>query len=340
MRAVRRRAIEAARLARRFGIILGTLGRQGNPAILAHLEALFTGRGMRYSVVLLSEVRVVGRIDESPVPVSDPLCILSALLVALLVDFPACFLLVSCAQPPYVSPSFLSRPQISPAKLNAMSDVEAWVQIACPRLSIDWGEGFRIPARTRHTQHTPGTRQRPTASCRASRSCEQHNELRLCESAIDRVSQLGSDESFVDATWVCAAAAWTSGVLCCVPAVKLMLMTVSLWFRGLLLSQVLTPYEAEVAFGEIPPFWDESKGSSGCDGAGSGGASCGAGGTCGRNDGGSCSGAGAGPDAGVGAGNRRVAAYPMDFYAKDSGPWGNGFHNSRRTVPGRPPGVR
>lgn len=91
MRAVRRKAIEAARKASRFGIILGTLGRQGNPAILAHLEQLFTSRRLRYSVVLLSE--------------------------------------------------------ISPAKLNAMSDVEAWVQIACPRLSIDWGEGFRIPVR-------------------------------------------------------------------------------------------------------------------------------------------------------------------------------------------------
>lgn len=91
MRAVRRRAVEAARKATRFGIILGTLGRQGNPAILAHLEQLFASRRLRYSVVLLSE--------------------------------------------------------ISPAKLNAMGDVEAWVQIACPRLSIDWGEGFRIPVR-------------------------------------------------------------------------------------------------------------------------------------------------------------------------------------------------
>ena len=29
-----------------------------------------------------------------------------------------------------------------------MSHVDAWVQIACPRLSIDWGEGFDKPTLT------------------------------------------------------------------------------------------------------------------------------------------------------------------------------------------------
>ena len=38
MRQVRRRMVEKARGARTFGIVLGTLGRQGNPAILDHLE--------------------------------------------------------------------------------------------------------------------------------------------------------------------------------------------------------------------------------------------------------------------------------------------------------------
>ena len=76
-----------------------------------------------------------------------------------------------------------------------MSGVDAWVQIACPRLSIDWGEGFRAP--------------------------------------------------------------------------------------------VLTPFELEVALGEVPPFW----------GAGDGD----------------------GDDA-------AARPYPMDFYAQDSGPWGNGYH--------------
>lgn len=36
--------------------------------------------------------------------------------------------------------------EVSPAKLAALSrGVDAWVQIACPRLSIDWGEGFMLP---------------------------------------------------------------------------------------------------------------------------------------------------------------------------------------------------
>ena len=29
--------------------------------------------------------------------------------------------------------------------MNLFSDVEAWVQIACPRLSIDWGTAFAKP---------------------------------------------------------------------------------------------------------------------------------------------------------------------------------------------------
>ena len=34
-------------------------------------------------------------------------------------------------------------PEIQPALLNAFRDsVHVWVQVACPRLSIDWGDGF------------------------------------------------------------------------------------------------------------------------------------------------------------------------------------------------------
>ena len=29
-----------------------------------------------------------------------------------------------------------------------MEGVDAWIQIACPRLSIDWGEGFQKPTLT------------------------------------------------------------------------------------------------------------------------------------------------------------------------------------------------
>ena len=35
--------------------------------------------------------------------------------------------------------------EIFPKKLNVFSHVDAWVQIACPRLSVDWGHFFTKP---------------------------------------------------------------------------------------------------------------------------------------------------------------------------------------------------
>lgn len=73
---------------RMYGLIMGTLGRQGSPAIVKRLEAALHDAGVPYVIVLCSE--------------------------------------------------------ITPAKLAqfARSGVEAWVQVACPRLSIDWGAEF------------------------------------------------------------------------------------------------------------------------------------------------------------------------------------------------------
>lgn len=51
MRQVRRAAVEAARGAASFGLVLGTLGRQGNPGILAHLQRLLGARGIPYTNV-------------------------------------------------------------------------------------------------------------------------------------------------------------------------------------------------------------------------------------------------------------------------------------------------
>jgi 2-(3-amino-3-carboxypropyl)histidine synthase len=56
MRAARRAAVAAAAGARRWGIVLGTLGRQGNPRIVELLEAKLAARGLPYTLVLLSEV--------------------------------------------------------------------------------------------------------------------------------------------------------------------------------------------------------------------------------------------------------------------------------------------
>ena len=80
-----------------MGIILGTLGRQGNPAILSRIRALLHSRGVQTMIVLLSEI------------------------------FPKKL-------------EMLSRPTAVGG-----SGVCAWVQIACPRLSIDWGHYFCVP---------------------------------------------------------------------------------------------------------------------------------------------------------------------------------------------------
>ncbi|XP_058101417.1 uncharacterized protein LOC131245758 [Magnolia sinica] len=93
MKEARKNAILKARNAGRWGIVLGTLGRQGNPRILDRLQKQMAERGFVWTVVLMSE--------------------------------------------------------ISPARISLFGDsVDAWIQIACPRLSIDWGDAFRKPLLT------------------------------------------------------------------------------------------------------------------------------------------------------------------------------------------------
>jgi 2-(3-amino-3-carboxypropyl)histidine synthase len=97
MVAARRRAVGAAAAAacaappperKPWGLVLGTLGRQGSPAVLNRLASALDAAGVAHFTVLLGEV--------------------------------------------------------SAAKLAAFGAgaVGAWVQVACPRLSIDWGEGL------------------------------------------------------------------------------------------------------------------------------------------------------------------------------------------------------
>ncbi|KAH9278403.1 Diphthamide biosynthesis protein 1 [Echinococcus granulosus] len=93
MRTNRRRSIETAQSAQRFGIILGTLGRQGSPPVVHLLQRRIEELGRNFFVVLLSE--------------------------------------------------------IFPDKLKLFGDkVDAWIQVACPRLSIDWGMEFEKPLLT------------------------------------------------------------------------------------------------------------------------------------------------------------------------------------------------
>ncbi|PHH50034.1 Diphthamide biosynthesis protein 1 [Ceratocystis fimbriata CBS 114723] len=89
MQGLRRAAIKEAKVARKWGLILGSLGRQGNPHTMAKIERRLTERGIPFVNLLLSE--------------------------------------------------------IFPGKLAMMNDVECWVQVACPRLSIDWGYAFPKP---------------------------------------------------------------------------------------------------------------------------------------------------------------------------------------------------
>eukprot|EP00039_Didymoeca_costata_P030398 m.29323 g.29323 ORF g.29323 m.29323 type:complete len:454 (+) comp8091_c0_seq2:106-1467(+) len=89
MHEIRQHAIHTASKAKKFGLIMGTLGRQGSPKVLERLETQLKEAGKEYILVLLSE--------------------------------------------------------IFPAKLALFKDIDAWIQIACPRLSIDWGYAFEKP---------------------------------------------------------------------------------------------------------------------------------------------------------------------------------------------------
>ena len=51
MRSVRRRFVQQASRAQQWGVVLGTLGRQGNPRILTHLQSLLTSRSLSYTTV-------------------------------------------------------------------------------------------------------------------------------------------------------------------------------------------------------------------------------------------------------------------------------------------------
>jgi 2-(3-amino-3-carboxypropyl)histidine synthase len=97
MKNLRQESIQKALGGTKFGIILGTLGRQGNPAILKRVRELLAKNGKKSFVMLLSE--------------------------------------------------------ISPQKLSLLPNVDVWVQIACPRLSVDWGHHFSVPVLSPYELH-------------------------------------------------------------------------------------------------------------------------------------------------------------------------------------------
>eukprot|EP00250_Pteridium_aquilinum_P009577 c18765_g1_i3 orf=548-2023(-) len=126
MREARRKAIQQADgSGKHWGIVLGTLGRQGNPKVLVHVEERLNARQVNYSVFLISE--------------------------------------------------------LSPAKIALFEDsVDVWVQIACPRLSIDWGEAFSKPLLTPYETDValgftnPWWSTFATCACDKADKCETH----------------------------------------------------------------------------------------------------------------------------------------------------------------------
>ncbi|KAK4284999.1 hypothetical protein QN277_001753 [Acacia crassicarpa] len=93
MKQMRKSSIAKSRAAQNWGVVLGTLGRQGNPKILGRLEKKMREKGFSYTVILMSE--------------------------------------------------------LSPGRISLFEDsIDAWIQIACPRLSIDWGDAFAKPVLT------------------------------------------------------------------------------------------------------------------------------------------------------------------------------------------------
>lgn len=89
---VREDAVRIASKSEKIGLILGALGRQGNPITLDNLEKKFSAHGKKVVKIILSE--------------------------------------------------------IFPQKLSMFDDIDAFVQVACPRLSIDWGYAFNKPLLT------------------------------------------------------------------------------------------------------------------------------------------------------------------------------------------------
>eukprot|EP01035_Chromulina_nebulosa_P016890 gene16890-22378_t len=92
MKSIRQREIEKAKHANTFGLILGTLGRQGSSHIFNRLRKIAFERGKKIIPFLMAE--------------------------------------------------------INPLKLELINEIDVWIQVACPRLSIDWGGNLKKPLLT------------------------------------------------------------------------------------------------------------------------------------------------------------------------------------------------
>lgn len=89
MKKQRKCAIEEAKNATSWGLILSSLGRQGNSKIYNRLTNMIKNRGLKFTNIILSE--------------------------------------------------------IFPKKLDYFLDIDVFVHVSCPRISIDWGHEFSKP---------------------------------------------------------------------------------------------------------------------------------------------------------------------------------------------------
>ncbi|KAG2458720.1 DPH1 synthase, partial [Polypterus senegalus] len=119
MRGIRKQAIESARRAKNWGLILGTLGRQGNPKILEVLDHL--------------------------VPIALPVGAEDMTIWAL---GPMQLPLVATPDPNRAMENSISHGALRETEVPSSSSQGRWVQIACTRLSIDWGKAFSKPLLT------------------------------------------------------------------------------------------------------------------------------------------------------------------------------------------------
>jgi 2-(3-amino-3-carboxypropyl)histidine synthase len=93
LRQSRLESMERAKNASQWGVLVGAIGRQGNPAIADGIVRVLRQRDIPHVVVVMDE-------------------------------------------------------EITNERLGRYADVEAWVQVACPRLSLDWGYAFSRPLLT------------------------------------------------------------------------------------------------------------------------------------------------------------------------------------------------
>ena len=141
MHKIRREAIEKARQAKSVGLIQGTLGRQGNSRVVDRLKAIIEGRVSSSS---RDSNSCCSADHHNSCDKTESNCCQQIGGNTSSIDTDQSHR-ESISLPKRKCTLFLMS-EIFPSKLQLMSDdIDCWVQVACPRLSIDWGYAFDRP---------------------------------------------------------------------------------------------------------------------------------------------------------------------------------------------------